>query len=160
MEADGSEPSTTQFRAAVGQRLRKARDQAGLTQEQVSAKLGDGFSTASLYRWENGKEMPSLDKAATLASLYDVSLDWLVGRAQCSSLLVPGRVLIDVHATKLVEQAAENGSMRDLPPHLLRRPGIDYAWRVPDEMLILPADAAEAVERAMQTYFEYLRRRE
>jgi len=41
-----------------------------------------GVSERTLYSWERGIAMPPLDKAAALASIYNVSLDQFI--TECS----------------------------------------------------------------------------
>jgi len=53
--------------------LEAARVNAGLFQKDVCQQLG--ISIATLVSWENGKTLPSVDKAQELASLYGVQLD-------------------------------------------------------------------------------------
>lgn len=61
---------------SFGARLRKARRERKLTQEQVAEKLGMDFS--SISKWENDKAKPSQDNLVTLAELYDVDVRFLL----------------------------------------------------------------------------------
>lgn len=63
---------------AVSRRLKKAREESGLTQKEVSDKLGLKKTTLSGY--ENGKSEPSMETLVQLANLYGVSLDYLMCR--------------------------------------------------------------------------------
>ncbi len=59
-------------------RIRDLREDADLTQAQVAQKL---LCDQSLYsKYERGERVLPLDLAIQLADLYDVSLDYLVGR--------------------------------------------------------------------------------
>lgn len=62
----------------IGQRLRKARDDKGFSQVQVMEHTNINNKTLSGY--ENGVSEPDLDTLTTLANLYEVSIDDLVGR--------------------------------------------------------------------------------
>ena len=49
-----------------------------LTQREVAKRLG--ISQPSYIRYENGKAEPSLENLVKLADLFDVSVDYLLGR--------------------------------------------------------------------------------
>ena len=53
------------------------RDRAGLSQMELADRLG--VSRQAVSRWESGDTTPSVDKLKTLAKIYGVSLDWLLG---------------------------------------------------------------------------------
>lgn len=53
----------------------------GLSQPEISKQTGISQNQLSLY--ENGKAIPSLLAAIALADMFDISLDYLVGR--CSN---------------------------------------------------------------------------
>lgn len=60
----------------VGPRLRIARENAGLTTEQLASQLGVRVDT--LTDWEDGAETPRANRLVTLAGLLNVSLTWLL----------------------------------------------------------------------------------
>lgn len=59
-----------------GTRLKKARTNKRLTQNEVAGQLGIDFTTVSKY--ENNKSQPDNETLRELASMYEVSLDWLL----------------------------------------------------------------------------------
>ncbi|WP_344302821.1 XRE family transcriptional regulator [Nocardioides bigeumensis] len=61
----------------VGPRLRKIREQRGVTLTDVADRTG--ISKSTLSRLENGQRRPSLELLLPLAQLYRVPLDDLVG---------------------------------------------------------------------------------
>ncbi len=61
----------------VGPRLRKVREQRGVTLTDVAERTG--MSKSTLSRLENGQRRPSLELLLPLAQLYRVPLDDLVG---------------------------------------------------------------------------------
>jgi transcriptional regulator with XRE-family HTH domain len=61
---------------AIANRLRLAREQAGLSQGQVAKQLGMHRPTISEI--EAGRRRVSADELAAFARLYDVSTTWLV----------------------------------------------------------------------------------
>lgn len=58
------------------ERLTDARKERGLTQREVAERLNVSFQAVSL--WERGETSPDIDKLAEIASLYQVSADWLL----------------------------------------------------------------------------------
>ena len=58
------------------ERLAKARKEKGFTQSDVAEKLNVSFQAVSL--WERGETTPEIDKLVDIASLYQVSIDWLL----------------------------------------------------------------------------------
>ena len=56
--------------------LATARKDKGFTQSDVAEKLNVSFQAVSL--WERGETAPEIDKLVAIASLYQVSLDWLL----------------------------------------------------------------------------------
>ncbi len=60
------------------ERLKAERKKAKMTQEQVAEKLGVTRVAYTLY--ETGKTQPTLENAAKIADIFQVSLDYLVGR--------------------------------------------------------------------------------
>lgn len=63
----------------LAERLRSLRKEKHLRQEDVAAQLG--LSTNGYQRYELGTREPVASVLCTLADLYDVSLDYLVGRS-------------------------------------------------------------------------------
>ena len=62
---------------SVGPRLRRVREQRGVTLTDVAERTG--MSKSTLSRLENGQRKPSLELLLPLAQLYRVPLDDLVG---------------------------------------------------------------------------------
>jgi len=60
----------------IGENLRKARENAGLTQQQVWESIG--ISESSYKGYEKGDRPPPGDKIATLAKILGVSTDELL----------------------------------------------------------------------------------
>ncbi len=56
------------------------RKSAGLTQRQVSEKLN--IRQQSYARYENGTGEPNLETVAKIASMFDVSADFLLGLSE------------------------------------------------------------------------------
>ena len=60
----------------IGNRLKNARVEMGLTQEKVAEEIG--VSRQTVYNWENGKCYPDIENVIKLSDLYSVSLDELL----------------------------------------------------------------------------------
>ncbi|HJB02750.1 MAG TPA: helix-turn-helix domain-containing protein [Candidatus Evtepia excrementipullorum] len=60
----------------IGKKLRQARTQAGLTQEQAAERILVSRQTVS--NWETGKSFPDLLSIVRCSELYGVSLDALL----------------------------------------------------------------------------------
>lgn len=60
-----------------GNRLRQARENAGLSQTEVACAMYTDQSLIS--RYENGSVMLKIDRVAEFAQMYGVSIDWLCG---------------------------------------------------------------------------------
>lgn len=65
---------------SFGGRLKEARNAKKLTQKEVSGKLGIDHTTISKY--ENNQSEPDNETLRRLASLYDSSIDFLLGWTQ------------------------------------------------------------------------------
>jgi transcriptional regulator with XRE-family HTH domain len=59
-----------------GQRLRKLRHRAGLTQLQLAVRLG--VRLATLSDWERNDGSPSMANVCAAADFFGVSIEWLV----------------------------------------------------------------------------------
>ena len=60
----------------IGEKIRKARADAGLTQEQVAEELN--VSRQTISNWENEKTYPDIASVVLLSDVYGVSLDSLL----------------------------------------------------------------------------------
>ena len=61
----------------LGLRIKELREKVGWSQEDLGRKVNKSKSTISLY--ENGGLVPPGDTLIEMASLFNVSLDYLVG---------------------------------------------------------------------------------
>ncbi|MCD5001317.1 helix-turn-helix transcriptional regulator [Enterococcus saccharolyticus] len=61
-----------------GERMYRLRKEMGFSQEELAMHLGVTRQTIS--NWEHDLAQPTLDKAVEIATLFNVSLDELVGR--------------------------------------------------------------------------------
>ena len=62
------------------ERLIEQRKLNKLTQRQIAEKLG--IAQSSYIRYENGSAEPTLETLVKLADLFDVPVDYLLGRKE------------------------------------------------------------------------------
>jgi transcriptional regulator with XRE-family HTH domain len=67
--------STTDLAASVGDNIRTARKDAGLTQVQLAERVGV-TSFMAISRWERGEHKPSDEFLLRLAAALDRDLPW------------------------------------------------------------------------------------
>lgn len=88
-------------RMALAERLRTAREMAGLSQGQVAKKLG--LHRPSVSEMEAGRRRVSAEELAELADLYVVDLSWLAG----------GEAAPDEHQARVELAARELSKLRE-----------------------------------------------
>ena len=60
----------------IGSKIKAARIEKKLTQEQIAELLG--VSRQTISNWENGKSYPDIISVIKMSECYDVSLDYLL----------------------------------------------------------------------------------
>ncbi len=60
----------------LGEKIKNARKNAGLTQEQMAEKLM--ISRPAITKWESDKGIPDIENLKAISKLLDVSLDYLL----------------------------------------------------------------------------------
>ena len=60
----------------IASKIKQARNEAGLTQEQAAEALG--VSRQTISNWENGRSYPDIVSVIRMSDLYSVSLDHLL----------------------------------------------------------------------------------
>lgn len=78
-----------------GEKLKSARKDAGLTQEQLADKLS--VSRQAITKWESDKGMPDIENLKRLSELLGVSIDYLLDDGESMDLSVM-REAIDLDA--------------------------------------------------------------
>ena len=61
----------------LGQRLRKLREELGLTQDELAEKIG--VAVLQINRYEQHNSQPKAELVARMAQALDVSADYLLG---------------------------------------------------------------------------------
>jgi transcriptional regulator with XRE-family HTH domain len=59
-------------------RIRELRIELGFSQRQLAAKTG--INQANISRWESGDTVPNVLDCWKLALLFDISIDYLIGK--------------------------------------------------------------------------------
>ena len=86
----------------IGERIRFARERAGLTQEQLGKYLG--LAGSQVTRLEKGRRKVTIVELQVLASILNKSLTWLLtGETPANEQARPDRKPIPTEAQKEVE---------------------------------------------------------
>ena len=80
----------------IGDRIRQRRNEIGLTQKELAAKINPGTSIETaphtqVAQWENGKKKPGTDALIRLCNALDCDIDYILG-----AIDVPRRAAYDV----------------------------------------------------------------
>ena len=76
--------------SSIGERLRMAREMAGLTQAQAAKLLG--LHHPSISEIEAGRRKVSAEELAKLSELYGVNIDWIVNSEDQSNTIDRARL--------------------------------------------------------------------
>lgn len=83
-------------------RLKEAREKKGLKQIEAAKKLG--ISNGTLSGYERNYRDPDTDILNKMANLYDVTVDWLMGRSNDPRLTAEQDKKYDKETEKLLEK--------------------------------------------------------
>lgn len=108
----------------LGSRLKQARENKRLTQQEVADKFG--VSNGAISGYERNYRDPDSDTLAQLADLYEVSLDWLKGRdTKGSEYTLPEDVMVRIikeaeakFDVSLQDDPVVESAVRELIQHL------------------------------------------
>lgn len=95
---------------SLGERLKKMREEKGLTQEELGKIIN--VSKPSISRYEAGTNEPNNETLKKLANFFDVSLDYLMGYSDIKE--PANKILSDKETTIALHN--ENGYDDKLPP--------------------------------------------
>lgn len=79
----------------LGEKLKKARLEAGLTQDELAARLM--ISRQAVSKWESDRGMPDINNIKAISDLLDISIDYLLDDGSSLDLNVT-RERIDLSA--------------------------------------------------------------
>ena len=74
----GEDPTRHELAVVIAGRLRLALDTAGMSEQQLAARLGSRSSRVN--NWTRARQPPSLLSIVQVARILGVSVDWLLGR--------------------------------------------------------------------------------
>lgn len=120
-------------------RLRELRARRGFTQDHVAKRLGCHESAVS--RWESGSRFPTGEDLVSLADLFEVSTDDLLGRLR--QYTAPGSALVDM---RLLEKLAAADSTAEFDQVIAEQDEQAVWLPVPDGAILMPV--AEAMRWA------------
>ncbi|WP_027409232.1 helix-turn-helix domain-containing protein [Anoxybacteroides tepidamans] len=126
--------------------LKYLRKQRNWTQEDVAQYLN--ISRSQISKWENGEMFPDLQSLAKLSDLYNVSIDFLVGRQTNKQQLL--REVNRIYQTDGIDE-----KMLDIIDYLKQNPHIEQAIY---SLAQLPAKKRKHIESAVVSVIkEFLR---
>lgn len=108
----------------IGSRLAFLRDQRGLTQEELATSLG--ISRAALSHYEKNRREPDTETLGKVADLFQVSIDYLVGRTNHAQTTLDADVrqfsdALELSDDQMLEHFALTVDGRKLTPEEARR---------------------------------------
>lgn len=96
----------------LGQRLRYAREAAGLTQDDVADHFG--IKRVSVTQWEGDTTKPSISRVPDLAALLNTNMQWLLEGQGFPPLSVPKEQKLRAQRTPIIPGSELVGG-KDLP---------------------------------------------
>lgn len=95
----------------IGDRIRQRRNEIGLTQKELAAKINPGTSIETaphtqVAQWESGKKKPGTDALIRLCNALDCDMDYILG-----AIDVPRRAVYDVKEQTGLSDSAVNSLM-------------------------------------------------
>lgn len=98
------------MKTPLSDRIKRLRTENGLSQKQFAEALGEGFSQATVSKYELGDMEPPLDRLVRIADFGQVSVDWLLGRSEDRGEDVPAidRTGLDYGAICVLQEIADN----------------------------------------------------
>ncbi|MFX3651080.1 MAG: helix-turn-helix domain-containing protein [Paenibacillus sp.] len=71
---------------SYGNRIAELREQRGLTQEELASSIH--ITRAALSHYEKNRRKPDFEVLTRLADIFDVSIDYLIGRTKQSDVVM------------------------------------------------------------------------
>lgn len=79
----------------IAERIKKLREQNGLTQTELAKKLG--ITRSGVNAWEMGISVPSTQYIVELACMFQVSTDYILNLPSASTISISGLTEEDIH---------------------------------------------------------------
>ena len=80
------------------QRFLALRKEKGQTQEEVAAAFG--VTSQSVSKWETGQSYPDITLLPEIATYFDVTVDYLLGKAKTKRPLESKNAVVHVHVSE------------------------------------------------------------
>ncbi|WP_165964814.1 helix-turn-helix domain-containing protein [Periweissella cryptocerci] len=93
----------------LGSTLKQARETMGLSQTSVADSLH--VSRQAISRWENDRGYPDIDNLTELATLYNVTVDQLLGHKTDSTNIIPAQTDKLAQITHVSQHEAADNSL-------------------------------------------------
>ena len=104
----------------VGERIRAARKQAGLTQRELGDRLGIQYQ--SIAQWETSRRIPKYENIKKIADVLQVPVESLIHDDERSAemsntpeIFVPGGTVTEEEVKKLSDKIAQEAERQGLP---------------------------------------------
>ncbi len=125
----------------LGEKIKQARRNAGLTQEQMAEKLM--ISRPAITKWESDKGIPDIENLKAISKLLDVSLDYLLNDGEDIDLNVI-KEAIDI-------KAYGKGMKKKIKDRIVRE-------KYPDAeiMTLMPAKLLTKGEKIVDGFLDFL----
>ncbi|MDF2713183.1 MAG: Xre family transcriptional regulator [Paenibacillus sp.] len=85
-----------------GDRIAHLREKRGLTQEELSNKLG--ISRAALSHYETNRREPDYETLRNIANFFDISLDYLLGRTSDPQIVLDSGIREFIDSLELSDE--------------------------------------------------------
>jgi transcriptional regulator with XRE-family HTH domain len=121
--------------------LKYLRKQRNWTQEELAQRLN--ISRPQITKWENGDQLPDLESLEKLSNLYEVSIDYLIGKQK--DLL---REVNRIYQTNEIDEV-----MLDIIDYLKQNPEMERAIHSLSKLPIKKRKHLETVIVTMLTEF-------
>lgn len=111
-----------EFLRAVGDELRRARQEAGLALRDLNPRSAREFKASAVGGYERGERSISLDRFCRLAGLYGVAPDQLLARVLERAAPVGDDVVIDLRLAQQDTAAELDGAKAEAEPQAATEP--------------------------------------
>jgi transcriptional regulator with XRE-family HTH domain len=119
----------------LGKNLYELRKGASLSQEELAERLG--VSRQAVSKWECGEALPDTDNLITIARLFEVSLDTLVGNVQETP--EPSKPKIEVKFAESDDDDEDDEDFESEAPTANRSPLMRVLYALPYPIVVTVA---------------------
>ena len=99
----------------LGEKIKEARKNAGLTQEQLAQKLV--ISRQAITKWESDKGLPDIQNLKALAELLNVSVDYLLDDGQSAvKTVLRERIDLSIYGEKKLNDKRKDKAISEKYP--------------------------------------------